>query len=586
METCKPNNFYFRINSNFSISGTFLVFIFLFLMTSSAEAQFFKKLKEAAEKLIEVPENSDSNTSTNINRGRPCMPATPAGQEIIFSDDFESGSFAGKMWAARTNENGFVKVVDRLPDMMDIPYSGDYALAIGIEKETNVETINAADLCLNLSGQQDALLRFYIRDQSDEDSEEDAILLSDDGGKGFEQALRLLPSGWEDDTYGNISFDIAAAAKQLGLSLTDQMVIRFQQKGKGRFNGSYTFSRDGYFIDNVIVLGAPTYIRPPFLEGFESDELGNMWRVADPFRKGETALELEAQWGFVAPVQRIKDVPSIPHAGDYALAMGIPKTGKYTVNALDLHLDLSAKDEAALHFYIRYNGGKNYKEDGIYFSDDGGLHFSKALDFNKGSRADIEYSEVSLDIAERVSQLRLSLTNKFIIRIQQKGAHSFAPSRGFATSGFFIDDLSVQTTLSIKEKVLARVNAKMAEWKKKGPYEKTEKYEERMKQGEATVRKSFEREALNEVAKTGIDWKSARTEYNADKEAFTVSVESLEPFILKVPVSEAEIFDENLKDIEYSNPAFEMRSDDAIRVTYLEITNPANGKKYTVKSEN
>lgn len=558
-------------------------------VATPARAQILERLRSAVEDVLEGADERPASAT--------CTPAS-SDSDVIFRDDFESGSL-GSAWVARPGEEGVVRVVDRLPDVPPIPYAGDYALAIGRKEDGNYSTeptLNAADLCLDLSGRDYVMLYFQIRSQrrKDDPDDSDGIFLSNDGGQTFVQALRFRPRDWAEEVYGGIAFDVAAAAEQLDLSLNEDFVVRIQQIGANDFAGRHD-SRDGFFIDDVIAMGAPTYVRPPFRDGFESGTLGSAWSVADPFRKGETAPELQAQWGFVEPVERLPDVLPIPHTGAYALAMGRPSGGgvpqvrsfEPTVNAADLHLDLSGKDEVVLRFYLRDEAdearpdrGRESAYDGLFLSDDGGAHFVRALEIDGRDYTDGEYNELTLNLVEVANQLGLSLTDRFIVRFQQGGSQDFADVRVDQRDGFFIDDVVVEASLTPQEEVAARVAAALNAWKERGKFEKAEDYEARIAGDLSAIEDSLTQQVVNEIGAERIDWATARNTYNPDRETFEIHVEHLEPFDLAVPISQAEAFDARFSEVEFANVAYALGDGDALKVLHVEATEPASGRTY------
>jgi hypothetical protein len=386
-----------------------------------------------------------------------------------------------------------------------------------------------------------------------------------------------------------ITVDIAAAAEQLGLRLSEEFVIRFRQGGVADFAGTRFQNMDGFFIDNVVLMGSPVYARAPFRDGFESESLGSAWRVADPFRKGETAPELQSQWGFVQPVQRLPDVPPIPRTGNYSLALGRPagSDALHTpslITAADLHLDLSGKEEATLRFYLRHEFDEPDEYDGLFFSSDGGKNFFKALSFELSRNEGNEYKEVVLDLGSFARQSNTTLTDKVIIRIQQMGGADFGVNRRLnSTDGFLIDDLVVDAPLSPKEEVLAQLDLALQGWRQQGRYEKTEDYEARLSKGEQAARDSLAQIVLAEIVASKIDLSAVRTAYDPDKEVFTLTVDHLEPFTLPVPISEAEAFDKNLAMLEYNSSVYSLGSGEALKLVSAEVFNPANGKTYLLK---
>ena len=380
-----------------------------------------------------------------VVRGAPQYATLP------FSDGFEADTL-GPAWRRADPFNsdmpvleseaqwGFISPVRRFSSVSGIPRTGDYALAMGRAFDSNWNGVNALDLHLDLSGEESATLEFWIRSEADDSDPEDAILISDDGGKNFSRALKLSPSLWASSVYGLVVVDLAKAAAFNNMALSDRFVVRFQQQGQYDFDPS--FRRDGFFIDDIVVRGAPQYATLPFADGFEADTLGPAWRRADPFNSDMPVIESEAQWGFISPVRRLSTVSDIPHTGNYALAMGRAfDAGGNGVNALDLHLDLSAQNQAELRFFLRDEDDDSDGGDVLLFSDDGGKSFAFAFALDPRLRPNSVYSEIAIDIDSLAQVLSISLSDKFVIRFQQRGQYDFDPS--FRRDGFLIDDIRV-----------------------------------------------------------------------------------------------------------------------------------------------
>ena len=385
-------------------------------------------------------------------------PALSFAQDIIFYDNFESENLNAGAWTVQQSENGgFVSIVSELDNLESIAHTGRQALAIGRSSDGNEATVNMVDLSLDLSDQSEVTLLFYIRDQgdeTDEGEEGDIIRLSSDGGGTFQTALQLYPGKWTNGAYGHVALDLAGAARRLGLELTDQFVVRFQQRGEDNFSGVRT-SADGFLIDDVKVIAGQTYAALPFEDGFEADSLGPAWRVADAYNGGTvdgtqgTALESEAQWSIAEPVQELGGLESVAHTGRYALAMGRSGDGNApTVSALDLHLDLSGQSEVTLQFYVRDQGDETDPEDALYFSADGGRTFKRALGLDPESQTNGVYERATFDVDSAAAALDLALTDQFVVRFQQRGEDNFSGVRTSA-DGFLIDSLVVSASTPI-----------------------------------------------------------------------------------------------------------------------------------------
>lgn len=363
-------------------------------------------------------------------------------QQVIFKDGFETGTLNSEFWTANpAAANGIVQPVQQVSGVMNLPHSGSWALAMGRTNDTGPLATNILDLHLDLSGYKDVTLEFWIRDEEDENHDEDAILISDDGGQSFVRALRLHPAIWANSIYGLVVVDLGMAATFNNKELSDQFVVRFQQRGLYDFDPAPR--RDGFFIDDVVVRGAPQYATLPFTDGFEADTLGPAWRRADPFNSDMPVVESESQWGFIEPVRRFDNLPDIPRTGNYALGIGRPGFAFGNgVNALDLHLDLSGHKDVTLEFWIRDEEDENHDEDVILISDDGGQNFVRALRLYPAIWGNSVYGLVVVDLGIAAALNDMELNDQFVVRFQQRGAYDFDPTT--RRDGFFIDDLVVQ----------------------------------------------------------------------------------------------------------------------------------------------
>ncbi|MCG3154307.1 MAG: hypothetical protein DKINENOH_00901 [bacterium] len=119
-------------------------------------------------------------------------------------------------------------------------------------------TTNALDLRLNLSGNTQVELQFWLRDFFDETQQQEGLYFSDDAGKNFVRVLGLDPSSRPDNQYTQEIVDVDALAAANGLALTPTFVIRFQQIGSGDFNT--LGDEDGFIIDDVSVVGNSTSV--------------------------------------------------------------------------------------------------------------------------------------------------------------------------------------------------------------------------------------------------------------------------------------------------------------------------------------
>jgi hypothetical protein len=188
---------------------------------------------------------------------------------LPFEDGFENGALgpmwhegnpsepaAGKVTApafAPSRRGGRVEVVNSTRDAR----TGTFSAFIGRSTDGQ-PTTNALDLRLNLAGQNQVELRFWLRDFFDETQQQEGLYFSNDAGKNFVQTVALNPSVRPDNQYTQEIVDVDALAAANGLSLTSTFVIRFQQIGAGDFNTAD--DEDGFILDDVSVVAIITAV--------------------------------------------------------------------------------------------------------------------------------------------------------------------------------------------------------------------------------------------------------------------------------------------------------------------------------------
>ncbi len=156
--------------------------------------------------------------------------------------DFETGSLPGYMYPLATSNggaNGRVEVTTAFPN------TGLYGLDIDTDcDECGGETLQSATMVIDLSGESNVELDFWVHEHGDENNPEDGVFISDDGGGTWAEILSLndFPSSYE-----NVSLDLAAAATDAGMNLVDGFQIRFQS-----MDNSW-IPTDGYSFDDICV---------------------------------------------------------------------------------------------------------------------------------------------------------------------------------------------------------------------------------------------------------------------------------------------------------------------------------------------
>ncbi len=345
-----------------------------------------------------------------------------------FYDGFESGTL-GLGWSTFVTGTGRARV-----SSPTFRYEGSYTLSLDNEFEHANDSIAAAILTIDLSGQSEVYLDFWWRDWYDETQPQDGVFISDDWGLNWHQVypFDLDPVSW----YAHPIIDLAAEAASHGLTLNDHFQIKFQAYASVPIS-SYGDS-DGYTIDAVWVDSSPHGVATlPFYDGFESGmQLHDVWQEYQPNR-GNVSVGSEETCYFCRP-----------YAGEYCLALEGPYNYSPDATAAAiLTLDLSEEAGALLDFWWREWNDENHPEDGVFISDDQGANWYQALSFNDGPSS---YRHDIVDLAEEARSHGLAFNNIFQIKFQ------FYGNWDMPTDGYLLDEVRIRNAGSLLPLVAKR----------------------------------------------------------------------------------------------------------------------------------
>ena len=204
-----------------------------------------------------------SPPGAQANSAAPHSVDTGAAQATFpYYDGFESGTL-GPEWSVYITNQGRVQVSD------SYAHAGTYSLLLDDSVSDSIDSIAAAILTVDLSGQSQVDLDFWGRDFTDDPDPEDGIYISDDGATWYQVfSLHTAPSH-----YRHYIFDLDEAAAAAGMALNDHFQIKFQ------FYGNDPIPIDGYAIDEVRLRLPPSPVPAafPYYDGFESGVLGDEW---------------------------------------------------------------------------------------------------------------------------------------------------------------------------------------------------------------------------------------------------------------------------------------------------------------------
>lgn len=187
---------------------------------------------------------------------------------LPFSDGFESGSL-GSAWSwsdptfpvltaesGTVRPEGIVAVVDNIQGVK-AAHQGFYGAAIGKRAGSSAiyYTSNALDLRLDLSGQQQVELSFWLKHNRERLEENDGIFYSPNGGRTFRKIYSFEFPSARAGFFDRIALDLDSLITAIGLSFSANSVIRFQQCGFYSFQGSST---NGLLLDDISAISSTT----------------------------------------------------------------------------------------------------------------------------------------------------------------------------------------------------------------------------------------------------------------------------------------------------------------------------------------
>lgn len=137
----------------------------------------------------------------------------------------------------------------------------------------------------------------------------------------------------------------------------------------------------------------------------------------------------------------------------------------------------------------------------------------------------------------------------------------------------------------INLEIEAYVNSKISDWQKKGKFEKTEDYKDRVTEINREIKaKELMQSYINRLGMQEYYFSKSANEYDADNEVFKIIFNNNKTAYINVPVEEAPSFDQNFDILKYENASFTLLKNKP-ELLHVEIINPANNKTYIYDSK-
>ena len=124
-----------------------------------------------------------------------------------------------------------------------------------------------------------------------------------------------------------------------------------------------------------------------------------------------------------------------PRSGKYHLGIDVRQDGVFYTSSADLHLNLGGiLTELLLEFSFKPFGAVVNPDDGVFFSDDGGINFFKVCDFQGEVGA---YTDTVLNLTQLAILAGLQHSKKFVIRFQHRD------EQPIPEAGLTLDDIRI-----------------------------------------------------------------------------------------------------------------------------------------------
>lgn len=349
------------------------------------------------------------NDSTSVSgEFTICLYGPGIGQfaTLPYYTGFENGF--DQFWDTMSSNNyGRIRI-----DTAYSPHGGNYHMLMDVSVSDNY-AMNSAMLKVDLEGKQRVQLRFWFKKFNDENHNEDGLFFSNDGGATYE---KIYSFSGDYPEWTQFLLDLDKLTAVAGIKFSATSVLKFQQYD------NWAIDSDGFAFDDINIYAFDTlscHATIPYETGFE-DGMDSCWVTTTSNFFGRNRITPDYT----------------PHTGINALAMDVFQSNNLCTNQAQLHLDLSGQSDVLLSYWIREYGDEDNQEDGIYFSDDRGMSFTKVLNLYGNYKS---WTKTYLSVSDLAAKYGLQLNDKFVINFVQYDNWSMT------SDGFLFDDITINT---------------------------------------------------------------------------------------------------------------------------------------------
>jgi hypothetical protein len=139
---------------------------------------------------------------------------------------------------------------------------------------------------------------------------------------------------------------------------------------------------------------------------------------------------------------------------------------------------------------------------------------------------------------------------------------------------------------TVENIIVDYVEQKVKEWSVRGKYEKEDAFNARMQSENVKAQTNiFAKEILLKLFSDSFDIKNAKLKYNVDNETFHIQIKNYDSIYVKVPSSEAEIFENNFASIQLENCEVNYQNS-KFSVRHIDFRLIPNNKIYSYDDKN